>query len=79
MQINQYYSQTQQLRFRNLTSDIYAVSWLHFINQVIMSIDNSRVRRLTGRHVLRRLLNFDLLSSKINKCRDVMTSKARHD
>lgn len=57
----------------NLTSDIHTVSWLHFINQVIMGIDKSRVRRLTGRHVLWRLLNFDLFSSKINKRRGVMT------
>ena len=45
----------------DLTSDVYSVSWLHFINQVIMSIDNSGVRCLTGWHVFRRLLNFDLL------------------
>lgn len=51
----------------NLTSDIHTVSWLHFINQVVMSIDKRRVRRLAGRHVLWRLLNFDLFSSKINK------------
>lgn len=51
----------------NLTGDVNAVSRLHFINQVIMSIDNSCVRRLTSRHVFRRLLNFDLLQNKISK------------
>lgn len=60
--------------FRILTRDVDAVSWLHFINQVVMSIDNGCVRRLTGWHVLRRLLNFDLLSNKIDKRIDVMTS-----
>lgn len=50
-----------QINKNTLTSDIYSVSWLHFINQIIVSIDNSCVRGLTSRHVFRRLLNFDLL------------------
>ncbi len=50
----------------SLTGDVHAVSWLHFINQVIVSVDDSCVGRLTGWHVLWRLLNFDLLSNEIN-------------
>lgn len=55
----------------NITGDVYAVPRLHFINQVIVSIDNSCVRRLTSGHVFRRLLNFDLKKKqnkpKVNK------------
>lgn len=43
-----------------LTGDVDAVTWLHFVNQVVVGVDNGCVWRLTRWHVFGRLLNFDL-------------------
>lgn len=43
-----------------LTGDVDAVSWLHFVDQVVVGVDDGCVWRLTRWHVFGRLLNFDL-------------------
>lgn len=52
-----------------LTRDVHSVSRLDLVHQVVVSVHDSRVRRLACRHVFGGLLDFDL----INKRTDVMT------
>jgi len=44
----------------NRTGDVDAVSRLHLVDEVVVGVDDRRVRRLTGRHVVGGLLNFNL-------------------
>lgn len=48
------------MRVKQLTSDVDAVSWLYFVDQVVVSVHYGGVRGLPSRHVIRRLLHFDL-------------------
>lgn len=44
----------------NPTCDINSITWLNFINKVIVSKQHKRMRGLPGWHIFRRLLQFDL-------------------
>lgn len=49
----------------NFTCDINSVTWLNFINKVIVSKERNRMRGLSSWHIFRRLLQFDLAKTPI--------------
>lgn len=54
----------EELRKRNRTGDVDTISRLHFVHQVVVGVHHGGVGGLTGRHVLRRLLQLDLAESE---------------
>lgn len=61
----------------SLTCDVDAVSRLHLVDQVVVRVDDGGVGCLTGRHVLWRLLDFDLWPNVSDKATDAVTSAVR--
>ena len=55
--------------------DVDAVSWLHRVDEVVVGVDDDGVGSLTGRHVVRRFLQFDHLF--VGEMRPIVNQRIR--